>query len=90
VNVEEARPVQISVMGEVRTTGAQSLEPHFGLLQVIAQAGGLSDFANESRIFVLRKVPEFRRIRFTYEALINNEGGAATFPLRTGDVIVVE
>jgi len=90
VNVEEARPVLIAVMGEVRTTGGQSLEPHSGLLQAIAGAGGLGDFASKSEIFVLRRVPEFRRIRFTYDALVNNEGGAATFPLRTGDVIVVE
>jgi polysaccharide export outer membrane protein len=90
VNVEESRPVLVSVMGEVRTPGSQSLEPQSGLLQAIAQAGGLTEFADESEIFVLRRVPEFRRIRFTYDALVHNEGGAATFPLRTGDVIVVE
>jgi polysaccharide export outer membrane protein len=90
VNVEETRPVLVSVMGEVRTSGGQSLEPHSGVLQALAQAGGLSDFADESSIFVLRRVPAFRRIRFTYEALVNNDYGAATFPLRTGDVIVVE
>jgi polysaccharide export outer membrane protein len=90
VNVEETRPVLVSVMGEVRTSGGQSLEPHSGVLQALAQAGGLSDFADESSIYVLRRVPAFRRIRFTYEALVNNDYGAATFPLRTGDVIVVE
>jgi hypothetical protein len=38
----------------------------------------------------LRQFPQFRRIRFTYAALIRNEAGAATFPLRNGDVIVLE
>ena len=56
----------------------------------IARAGGPSDFADKSRIFVLRQFPEFQRIRFTYDAIVRKDGGAAGFPLRTGDVIVIE
>jgi polysaccharide export outer membrane protein len=82
--------VVVTVLGEFKTVGSQSLTGSNGLLQVIAQAGGLTDFASKDRIFVLRRVPEFRRIRFTYEALLQNQGGAATFLLRTGDVVVAE
>jgi hypothetical protein len=39
---------------------------------------------------VLRRAPTFQRIRFTYDAVVENKGGAAMFPLRTGDVVVVE
>jgi len=39
---------------------------------------------------VLRQFPQFKRIRFTYTALIHNEANAASFPLRNGDVVVVE
>jgi protein involved in polysaccharide export with SLBB domain len=59
-------------------------------LQALAQAGGPGPFASKSRIFVLRQFPQFRRIRFTYQALIHNEANAAAFPLRNGDVVVVE
>jgi polysaccharide export outer membrane protein len=90
VNVDESRPLSIGVVGEVGHPGTLPLEPGVGLLQAIAQAGGPGQYANKSRIFVLRQFPQFRRIRFTYDALIHNEGGAATFPLRNGDVIVVE
>jgi polysaccharide biosynthesis/export protein len=90
VNIDESRPVNVGVVGEVAHPGALALEPSAGLLQAIAQAGGPGQYANKSRIFVLRQYPQFRRIRFTYEALIHNEGGAATFPLRNGDVIVLE
>ena len=59
-----------------------------------AHLGGPSvdveDVVHEIFIIVRRRLPEFRRIRFTYEAIVQNEGGAAMFPLRTGDVIVVE
>ncbi len=90
VNVEESRPVTVSVLGEMQTKGTLTLEQPAGLLQALAQSGGLTEFADDSKIFVLRRVPVFRRIRFTYESIVNNESGAAMFPLRTGDVIVVE
>ncbi len=90
VNVEETQPVSITVMGEVGSKGAITLNPPAELAQALAQSGGLTEFASESKIFVLRRFPQFQRIRFTYEAILQNQGGAAMFPLRTGDVIVVE
>jgi polysaccharide biosynthesis/export protein len=90
VNVEETQNVYVTVMGEVGSKGAITLQPPAELAQALAQAGGLTEFASESKIFVLRRFPEFRRIRFTYEAITENQGGAAMFPLRTGDVIIVE
>jgi polysaccharide export outer membrane protein len=90
VNVEESAPVSVSVLGEIGHRGPLTLQQPAELLQALAQAGGLSEFADESRIFVIRRFPEFRRIRFTYEAITRNQHGAATFPLRTGDVLIVE
>jgi polysaccharide export outer membrane protein len=90
VSVDETQPVVINVLGEVGHAGSLTLQPPFGLLQAIALAGGVSDYADKSKIFVLRSTPAFRRIRFTYDALVQNQGGAAMFPLRTGDVILVE
>jgi polysaccharide export outer membrane protein len=90
INVESQEPIKVTLLGEAAHIGVLTLESPGGLLQALAQAGGFSDFADKSKIFVLRRTPEFRRIRFTYDALIQNSGGAATFVLRTGDVIVVE
>jgi len=90
INIDESRPMAVSFVGEVSKQGTLPLDPNTGLLQALAQAGGPGQFANKSRIFVLRQFPQFRRIRFTYAALIHNEAGAATFPLRNCDVIVVE
>jgi polysaccharide export outer membrane protein len=90
VNVLEARPITITVLGEVMSRGNLTLPPPAGLLQALAQAGGLTEFASEDEIYVLRQIPEFRRIRFTLEAVMNNESSAAMFPLRNGDVIIVE
>jgi protein involved in polysaccharide export with SLBB domain len=65
------------------------LEARDGVLAAIARAGGLTEFAKKSRIFVLRKEPEPMRVRFDYGELARGEG-PASFRLQEGDVIVVE
>jgi polysaccharide export outer membrane protein len=90
VNVDSAMPVSIIMVGEIAKIGTVTLEPPATLLQAVATAGGPNEYADRSRIFVLRRSPEFKRIRFTYDALIHNESGAALFSLHAGDVVVVE
>jgi len=90
VNVASSQPVSVTTIGEVQRVGSLTLEPPARLVEAMAQCGGPNDFADRSRIFVLRQFPTYKRIRFTWNAIMHNEGGAAAFPLRTGDVIVVE
>jgi polysaccharide export outer membrane protein len=90
VNIETSQLVTVTAIGEISKIGPLTLEPPARLIEAIAQAGGPNDYADKSRIFVLRQFPAFQRIRFTYDAILHNEGGAAGFPLRTGDVIVIE
>ncbi len=90
VNIDSSQPVTVTSMGEIGHIGIITLESPGQLIQALAQAGGPGDYADKSRIFVMRQFPAFQRIRFTYDAILHNEGGAATFPLQTGDVIVIE
>jgi polysaccharide export outer membrane protein len=90
VNVEVSQPVTITLVGEIAKVGSVTLEPPARLIEALAAAGGPNDFADKSRIFVLRQFPKFQRLRFTYDAILHNEGGAAGFPLRSGDAVVVE
>jgi polysaccharide biosynthesis/export protein len=90
INVEQSQPITISTLGEISKVGTLTLEPPANMIQALAQAGGPGEFADKSRIFLLRQFPSFQRIRFTYDAVLNNESGAATFPLRTGDVLVID
>lgn len=96
VVVEERRPVRVSVLGEVARAGVYDLDRNAGVLQALAAAGGLTQFAQTGRIFVLRQghwadgSPEPARIRFRYEALAAGAGKASAFRLRSGDVVVVE
>jgi polysaccharide export outer membrane protein len=90
VNVAASQPVNVTTLGEVQRVGSLTLEPPARLVEALAQSGGPNDFADKSKIFVLRQFPTYKRIRFTWDAILRNEDGAASFALRTGDVIVVE
>jgi polysaccharide biosynthesis/export protein len=89
VIVEDFTPT-ISVLGEVAKPGPQALQRDTGVAEVLAAAGGLTNFAKRDRIFVVRSSPQQVRIHFTYDALTKGIGRAPTFRLRAGDVVVVE
>ncbi|HEX9621076.1 MAG TPA: polysaccharide biosynthesis/export family protein [Polyangiaceae bacterium] len=89
VSVEEAHPTLVTVVGEVANPGVFTLTPGSGVLQALASAGGLTEFADEDRIYVVRKEPSLR-IRFTYDALTRNDARAIGFVLADGDVVTIE
>jgi polysaccharide biosynthesis/export protein len=90
VSLEETKPPMVMVIGEVPRPGTFPYDPAGGVLQALAAAGGLGPDASGDRIFVLRQTPTPVRIRFSYDRLRRQEGRAATFRLRPGDVVVVE
>lgn len=90
ISLEETRPVAVSVVGEVAKPGIYNLEPASGVLNALASAGGMTEYASRDRIYVLRQAKQLVRIRFTYEALAHAEGRAGTFRLQPNDIVVVE
>jgi polysaccharide export outer membrane protein len=88
VSLEETRPLEVSVVGEVVRPGLYRLEAGSGVLTALAAAGGFNDFADRTRVFVVRNGTD--RIRFTYAAMSQARERAARFQLRPGDVVVVE
>jgi polysaccharide export outer membrane protein len=84
------RPRLVSVLGEVRQAGSYELARGEGVLELLARAGGLSEFADPDNVYVLRRTPAERRIRFDYLRLVRGEGRGHEFELRDGDTIVVE
>ncbi len=90
VNVDETQPLTVLMLGEIAHPGAVPLDPDRRLVHAIALGGGLSDFASRSSIFVVRDEPKRVRIRFTYESIYRNLGGAGDFVLHRGDVVEVE
>jgi|CXWL01.1.fsa_nt_gi polysaccharide export outer membrane protein len=92
ISLEEVRPVQVSVLGEVPRPGVYGLETGSGVLQALASAGGFTPFAYKE-VFVLRSenpAEAPKRLRFDYDALTLATGKGPLFKLKAGDVVVVE
>jgi polysaccharide biosynthesis/export protein len=89
VTVEQAAQITVSVLGQVRNAGAFNMDIGANVLQALASAGGLNDYAREDYIFVLRRSLE-KRVRFRYADLKNGDKSSIEFGLQAGDVVVVE
>jgi polysaccharide export outer membrane protein len=90
VTVDEFQPISVAVLGEVARPGTFPSDPRVTIAQVIASAGGLTEFASRDSIYVVRSTPKPLRIRFTYEDVSRGDPRTAAFSLRQGDLVVVE
>jgi polysaccharide biosynthesis/export protein len=90
VSVEEFQPITVSVLGEVTKAGSFALDPRASVAQVLASAGGLTDYASKDRIFVVRALPKPLRVRFTYEDVTRGAAPSSGFVLHDGDLVMVE
>jgi polysaccharide biosynthesis/export protein len=90
VTVEDFQPIVVSVLGEVAHPGTFPLDPRATVAQVLATAGGLTDYATRDRIFLVRTAPQAIRARFTYADVLQGDPASAGFVLRSGDLLVVE
>jgi polysaccharide export outer membrane protein len=80
---------RIFMIGEVGHVGPMSLTPGMTPLQAIAAAGGLSTFANQKRIYILRG-PQGKQVKipFNYKLAIKGDS-KQLIALEPGDTIVV-
>ena len=90
VTIIEPRTPVVTVLGEVRSPGQFDVNHGEFLLTTLARAGGLTEFAHPTKIFVVRTYPEPQRVRFRYEDLVGGLDRSINFQLRDGDVIVVQ
>ena len=90
VVVQEVHSFAVSVLGEVKTPGRYELKGQATVLDVLAQAGGLSPFASASSVVILR--PEGgvnKRIPFDYNAAVSKRAPEQMFYVHAGDIIMV-
>ena len=84
VIVVETVPPVIYVTGEVNSAGPQSLTGKVDVIQALATAKGLTDFANRKDILIRRGS---QLIKFNYNDAV--KGNAAPVYLQPGDTIIV-
>ena len=89
VTFEQGAELKISVVGEVRNSGVFPIEAGSNVLQALAAAGGLTDYADGDKVFVVRKSLA-QRVRFRYTDLRSQDPKSIQFILQAGDVVVVE
>ena len=90
VTVREIRSRKVYVTGQVYHPGAMEINSTTTVYQILAEAGGLRDFANRKKIYVLRKVGGKEvRIPFNYNAFVKGRSNAQDIVLQPGDSIVV-
>jgi polysaccharide biosynthesis/export protein len=89
VIVREVHNFKVAVVGAVKMPGRYEMKSPMTVLEAIALAQGLSDFASRDRIVVLREVNgKTTEIPFNYRKIGDN-GSQQNFFLRPGDIVVV-
>jgi polysaccharide export outer membrane protein len=79
----------IYLLGEVAKKGPVEMTPGMTLLEAIASAGGLTDFANQKKIYILRNDSGSRqRIPVHYKEALKGDG-SLNLAMKPGDTIVV-
>jgi polysaccharide export outer membrane protein len=89
VIVREVHNFKVAVVGAVKVPGDYELKSPATVLELIARAQGLTEFANRDRVVVLRQNGETTtRIPFNYRKVAEGHD-QDNFYVRAGDVIVV-
>ena len=89
VIVREVHNFKVAVVGSVKMPGDYELKSQATVLELIARAQGLTEFANRDRIVVLRQSgAKTDRIPFNYRKVAEGHD-QDNFYVRAGDVIVV-
>jgi polysaccharide biosynthesis/export protein len=89
VSVAEVRSKMVYITGEVGKPGAYSVASPLNVLQLIARAGGLNEFANRKNIYILRGPDKKNRLHFNYKEVVKGKNSQQNIILQPGDTVVV-
>jgi len=90
VTVTQINSRRFYILGEINRPGAFPLLPNMTVLQAISTAGGFTQYANTSKIYVLRN-ENGRQIKFpfNYKNVINGQRVEQNLEMKPGDTLVV-
>jgi len=91
VAVQEMRSQRFNMVGELNRPGTYQVSKPMTVLDAIALAGGLRDFAKATKIYVLRLRPDGSRNRlpFNYKRAIKGDKEQGSLEVKARDTIVV-
>jgi len=88
VLVAEIHSKLVYVTGEVQRPGAYPVASTITVVQLIARAGGTTEFAKQSKMYVLRQ-SNGKRLNVNYKAVIQGRRESENVELLPGDTVVV-
>jgi len=91
VIITEINSKKIYLLGEVQTPGVFDLRSSLSLLQALAMAGGLTEFADRNGITVIRHLVDGseERIEFDFKKAVSGKSTGEDIILQAGDIVVV-
>lgn len=92
LNLKQVVGNKVNVLGQVKSPGEFILTSGTDVLQALSMAGGVTAFANLSKIKVLRRDKETQEqsvIPFNYKKVLKGRGLDQNILLQSGDTIVV-
>ena len=90
VIVMEANSFKVYFSGQVKTPGVLRLRAETSIAQAISMVGGFTDWANQSKIIIIRR-EDGKEKRFTvnYKKIISGKDLKSNIILKSGDTIIV-
>ena len=90
VSVMELRGLRIYVSGKVRNPGQFTVGRYIDVLQAISLAGGLTPFADDNNIHVIRRTSDGEQVfEFDYNAVHRGRNLEQNILLESDDIVVV-
>jgi polysaccharide biosynthesis/export protein len=88
VTVQEIHSRMVFITGEVQRPGAYPLMDTMNVVQLVARSGGLTDFAKQKKVYILRAANS-TRVNVNYEKVLKGQAPEQNVQLAPGDTVVV-
>ena len=90
VTVVEANSYKVYISGQVKSPGVYRLRTETSLLQFISMVGGFTDWANQSKIILIRQENgKEKRVIINYKKIVQGKDLDSNIILKAGDTIIV-
>lgn len=81
---------KVSIVGEISAPGIYTLGSPMTVLELIAKAGGLREYANKKKIRIVREEGgRTLQFMFNYKDVVQGKNLKQNIPLKNGDIVIV-
>lgn len=88
--IKEIKSVAFFILGNIKNPGRYPIYKSLDIVQCVALAGGLTDFADAEHVFIQRRLGgKLVRYQFSYRAYLEGSNVDDDFIIRNGDTIIV-